>query len=55
MHWEATAVVAGGGVEVLVSRGCRAGAPHPEVSTTSRGLQVAQIGSMGASSTVPQE
>lgn len=55
MHWEATAVVAGGGVAVLVSRGCRAAASHPEVSPASRGLQVAQTGSTDASSTVPQE
>lgn len=51
VHWEATAMVAGGGVGVLVRRGFRAAASYP----TSRGLQVAQTGPTGASSAVPQE
>lgn len=39
-------MVAGGGVGVLVSRRCRAAASYPEVSPTSRGLQVARTGPM---------
>lgn len=37
IHWEATAMVAGGGVEILVSRGFRAAVSYPEDSSTSRG------------------
>lgn len=48
-------MVAGGGVEVLVSRGSRSDASYPEDLSTSRRLQVAQTDSMGASSAVPQE
>lgn len=55
MHWEATAMAAGGGVDVLVSRGYRAAASYPEDLPTSRRLQVAPTGSMAASSAVPQD
>lgn len=53
--WEATAMVAGEGVDALVSRGDKAAASHPEVWSILTGLQVAPASSVGASSAEPWE